>query len=302
MSSNRNTNNTDNTGNIISWVVVIVLLAIPVTIPIGIIALLIKLGVFGNRSGKRKRSKLDKKKGKRFIRYRNYYAYIEGRATVPISDIAQVSGRSERATLRDIHAMINGGYLDPGAYVDRNLGRLVLSEDEAEKLRLEVRGDSDADTKAALPSDDVAADCIYAANLAELREAGSFIKDKTISDKVSKLEELTAKIFKIAEEEPDKQKQLKRFMSYYLPTTLKLVRSYATLEKQGVKGENIMSTKKSIGEVLDTLSVGFEQQLDQLFKSDAIDIASDISVLENLMQQDGLTGSKQEFQVAQSGT
>jgi 5-bromo-4-chloroindolyl phosphate hydrolysis protein len=87
-------------------------------------------------------------------------------------------------------------------------------------------------------------------------------------------------------------------MSYYLPTTLKLVRSYATLEKQGVKGENITSTKKSIGEILDTLSVGYEQQLDQLFKSDAIDIAADINVLENLMQQDGLTGEKSGFQTA----
>jgi len=86
-------------------------------------------------------------------------------------------------------------------------------------------------------------------------------------------------------------------VSYYLPTTLKLVRSYATLEKQGVKGENILSAKQSIRNILDTLTTGYEQQLDQLFKSDAIDIAADISVLENLMQQDGLTNDKSEFQV-----
>jgi len=86
-------------------------------------------------------------------------------------------------------------------------------------------------------------------------------------------------------------------MSYYLPTTLKLVRSYATLEKQGIKGENIVGTKQSIGNILDTLLTGYEQQLDKLFKSDAIDIAADINVLENLMQQDGLVSDKQEFQV-----
>ena len=138
--------------------------------------------------------------------------------------------------------------------------------------------------------------------LAELREVSTFIKDETISDKVKRLDELTSKIFQIIEESPEKQPQLRRFTSYYLPTTLKLVRSYVTLEKQGVKGQNITNTKKSIGDILDTLSTGFEQQLDQLFKSDAIDIASDINVLENLMQQDGLTGDKSGFQVSQGGT
>jgi hypothetical protein len=78
-------------------------------------------------------------------------------------------------------------------------------------------------------------------------------------------------------------------MNYYLPTTLKLLRSYATLEKQGVGGENITSATESIGNVLDTLTKGYEQQLDQLFKSDVIDIASDIDVLENMMKQDGLS-------------
>ena len=79
-------------------------------------------------------------------------------------------------------------------------------------------------------------------------------------------------------------------MDYYLPTTLKLLRSYATLESQGIEGDNINSAKGDIGRILDTLSHGFEQQLDQLFKADALDISSDIDVLESMMEQDGLAG------------
>ena len=237
----------------------------------------------------------------RFSRYKNYYAYIEGRGVVPISDITQIAGKSTKVVTRDLQAMINNGYLEPGAYIDNELECLVLSEEAADRLRMEIRGAPGA----VMLSDDVQSDnppvSQYAAILAELREVNSFINDEAISTKVKRLEELTGKIFRIVEETPEKQPQLRRFMSYYLPTTLKLVRSYATLEKQGVKGENIMSTKKSIGGILDTLATGYEQQLDQLFKSDAIDIAADINVLENLMQQDGLTGEKSEFQTAEGG-
>ena len=235
----------------------------------------------------------------RFSRYKNYNAFIGGRDIVPLSDIAQVGGVSSKVVIKDLQAMINNGYLVQGAYIDNELECLVLSPEAAEKLRTEIRGaPSPVLTQ---PSDSTASVSQYESSLAELRDVKSLINDEAISMKVSRLEELTAKIFKIVEDTPEKQPQIRRFMSYYLPTTLKLVRSYATLEQQGVKGENIMSTKKSIGDILDTLSTGYEQQLDQLFKSDAIDIASDINVLENLMQQDGLTSDKSEFQVAQSG-
>jgi len=236
----------------------------------------------------------------RFSRYKNYNAFMEGQGIVPISAFMQMAGVSRKVVVRDINAMINSGFLETGAYIDNELDCLVLSAEAAEKMRAEIRGaKSDSPTDSKL-SDKQAGQ--YAANLAELREVNSFIKDESISDKVKRLEELTEKIFKTVEDNPQKQQQLRRFMNYYLPTTLKLVRSYATLEEQGVKGDNITSTKKSIDDVLNTLTKGFEQQLDQLFKSDAIDIASDISVLENLMQQDGLSNDSSGFQVATSGS
>ena len=228
----------------------------------------------------------------RYTRYKNYYAFINGRGVVPLSDLMQVAGAPLNAVKRDIQAMINNSYLESGAYIDYELECLVLSAEDAEKLRMDIRG-----TQNILQlSDDEPADQAIMI-LAELREVNLLIFDETISDRVHRLEEIAAMIFKTVEENPEKKQQIRRFESYYLPTTLKLVRSYATLEKQGVKGENILSAKQSIRNILDTLTTGYEQQLDQLFKSDAIDIAADISVLENLMQQDGLTNDKSEFQV-----
>ena len=62
------------------------------------------------------------------------------------------------------------------------------------------------------------------------------------------------------------------------------------LEKQGISGSNITTTKAEIERILDTLIVGYEKQLDNLFGADAIDISSDIDVLETMLKQDGLTG------------
>jgi hypothetical protein len=347
---------TDKTGEIISWIIVIILMfAFP---PLGWILLFVKLGFFSKRKAKKKRTRLDRKTGRglslflllvsialfitgasvsigalldwtagsfanltglgwgvltlfggfisffsrnivshRFSRFKNYTAFVEGRGVVPISDIAQMAGMPIKTVVRDIQIMINNGYLDNTAYIDYELECLVFSAEEAERIRREARNAQDTSSQI-----DTASENQYAAILDELREVNSSIGDEAISGKVDRLEVLTKKIFRIVEETPDKLPQIRRFMSYYLPTTLKLIRSYATLEKQGVKGENIMNAKKSIGNILDTLATGYEQQLDQLFKSDAIDIAADINVLENLMQQDGLTGDKSEFRVMESGS
>ncbi|MCL2226654.1 MAG: 5-bromo-4-chloroindolyl phosphate hydrolysis family protein [Oscillospiraceae bacterium] len=224
---------------------------------------------------------------KRLGRYVNYCAYISERNVVPLSDLAQVAGLPVRTVKRDVQTMINSGYFDFGAYIDNELESLVLSGEAAEEIRKSARPFGDIPVK-----QEVATETHYMLTINELRELNRSVADVTISGKIDKIEELTGKIFRIVDEHPEKKKQVRRFETYYLPTTMKLIRSYSTLEKQGVKGENIMAAKENIGRILDALAAGYEQQLDQLFKSDAMDIAADITVLENLMQQDGLAGDK----------
>ena len=237
---------------------------------------------------------------RRIIRYKNYYAYAMGRGVVPIPDLALAAGVSAKVVTRDIQTMLIDGYFDAGAYIDSELNSLVLSPEAAKAAREAAKTGTTAQ-KAEAPHEAIPVNP-YMAIILELRELKVNILDITISDKVDRIEGITAKIFRTIEENPQKQPQIRRFMSYYLPTTLKLLRSYATLEKQGIGGENITSTKESIGRILDTLATGYEQQLDQLFKSDAIDIASDITVLENLMQQDGLTSNRPELKTPELKT
>ena len=228
---------------------------------------------------------------RRLARYKRIYVYVFERDAVPIRDIARATGLSERAAKRDVMAMIGANYLGRDAYLDSRLDSLILTAKGSDEARHTSKGATD-ESGAPLSGE---TQNPYMAIIMELREINNSIADISISDKVERIEILTGKIFRAVEEDPGKLPQIRRFMSYYLPTTQKLLRSYATLEKQGISGENITSTKESIERILDSLTSGFEQQLDQLFSSDAIDIASDINVLENLMQQDGLAGDKSEL-------
>ena len=80
-------------------------------------------------------------------------------------------------------------------------------------------------------------------------------------------------------------------MSYYLPTTLKILRSYAQMEAQGIEGENISAAKDRIEGMMDKVVDGFEKQLDRLFQDDAMDITTDVEVLERMLDKDGLGGT-----------
>ena len=113
-----------------------------------------------------------------------------------------------------------------------------------------------------------------------------------MSKKLDRLELLITRIFHEARKDPDMVSDLKKMMSYYLPTTKKLLDAYCELDSQPVKGQNIESTKKEIEDTLDTLNTAFGNLLDSLFQETAWDISSDISVLETMLAQEGLTGHR----------
>ena len=101
---------------------------------------------------------------------------------------------------------------------------------------------------------------------------------------------VSARIFALAKKDPDKKAQLQKFMDYYLPTALKLLNTYAQLSAQDVQGTNITEAKQSIERSMDLLITAFENQLDKLFASDALDVSTDIAALEGMLNLDGLTG------------
>ena len=120
-------------------------------------------------------------------------------------------------------------------------------------------------------------------------------QDEEMSQKIARLEAVTEKIFAQAKSDPDKRPQMRKFLDYYLPTVVKLLEAYAEMEAQGVEGENIRESKRRIEDAMDTLVTAFENQLDKLFESDALDLSTDIDVMERMLRADGLTETDSPF-------
>ena len=123
----------------------------------------------------------------------------------------------------------------------------------------------------------------------EMRRLNDSIKDETISRQIDRLEEVSGKIFDCVKADPKKLPQIRKFMNYYLPTTLKLLNAYDRMSSQGVEGQNISGTMERVESMMSTIVTAFERQLDSLFGDQALDISTDITVLENMMAREGLS-------------
>ena len=126
--------------------------------------------------------------------------------------------------------------------------------------------------------------------LGEMRRLNDNIPDEKISAQIDHLEEVTRKIIDQVVEKPKKLPQIRRFMDYYLPTTLKILNAYDRMGAAGIAGENISTTQKKVEGMMDTIVQAFDRQLDALFGEEALDISTDITVMENLLAREGLSG------------
>ena len=140
----------------------------------------------------------------------------------------------------------------------------------------------------AAPEDPLAVERARA--LAELRRLDENIEDAKLSAQIVHMEEVTGKIFDIVAGQPAKLPQLRRFLNYYLPTTLKLLNAYDRMGAAGVEGANIDGTMGRIDAMMDKVVEAFDKQLDALFADEALDISTDITVLEQMLAQEGLGG------------
>ena len=200
-----------------------------------------------------------------------------------IQDIADAIPCSYEKCCKHLENCIDEGLFGPGAYLDMHRKCLVVKERPPEPTPAPASAPKPQKADPMPEADQ------YQKILDELRRVNDAIPDEEMSDKISRLEAVSAKIFEQAKSDPDKLPQMRKFMDYYLPTSLKLLNTYAELDNQGVEGENISESKRRIEQTMDTLVKAFENQLDRLFASDALDVSTDIDVMQNMLRADGLT-------------
>ena len=136
--------------------------------------------------------------------------------------------------------------------------------------------------------------------LAEMGRLYMSIRDPEVRGKINEIMRITDKIVQDAINDPSDIPQIKKFMNYYLPTTIKLLNAYDRMSAQGIEGENLDKSMKNINEMLDDAIEAYKKMLDSLFANQALDIETEIDVMNQMLAREGLSGDK-DFQVASGG-
>lgn len=199
-----------------------------------------------------------------------------------ISALANVMRSTKTKIQKDLERLLEKGYLGKKAYLDYGGERIVIDPDEARIIVQNCAEEPSPQEPETEPSDE------YDVWLKKIKEANHKIDDAVVTLCVNRIHLYTEKIFEFIRVHPEDVGQIRTFMNYYLPMTLKLLQSYDMLEEAGVAGENMRTTKKNIEETLETLAGAYRQQLDNLYSAQALDISADIDVLEQMLRRDGL--------------
>ena len=215
---------------------------------------------------------------RRSARVARYLAVMGKRGYIAVDELCAVTGKSRKKIESDLDYMVEKGLLGAGAYLDSGRGIFFRSADAFADYANATAKKENVTPKEANEG--------YAGALRAIRSANDRIADAVLSEKIDHLETVAGKIFREVEQHPEKQQQAATFLNYYLPTTLKLLDSYAKFEEAGIEGENLSRAQERIEETMDALIKGFDKQLDDLYRNEAMDIDSDIRVMENMLRRD----------------
>ena len=186
-------------------------------------------------------------------RSQRYILAIGNTDAMPIEEIAKRVNRTPSQAIKEMEKLIDKGYLGEDAYIDRQRGYFLRFGATLEEEPAPVRE---------APPTPKEAEEGYSGILRNIRHANDRIADPELSRKIERIEQVTALIFREVEEHPEKRGRIHTFFDYYLPTTQKLLDTYAEFEETGVEGENLRQTKERIEQTMDMIVDGFEHQLD----------------------------------------
>lgn len=228
----------------------------------------------------------------RVERFRTYVSCLRDRRHVKISDLAAAVKKKEAFVCKDLTKMIQMKMF-PQGHINGDQTMFLLddatyAEFETRRQELERRSqflrDETREQRQLRETIERGQQYIQA-----IRKANDDIPGEEISEKLYRLETSVGRIYAQIQKAPHKLPELRKFQEYYLPTTLKLVETYREFDGQPIAGDNIRTAKAEIEASLETIILAFDKLFDSLFAETAMDVATDISVLQTLLAQEGLT-------------
>ncbi len=235
---------------------------------------------------------------RRIQRYAQYQAVIAGRSFCEVAELAAATGRDAGFVVKDLTKMVQArlfpeGYFNPEktcfmldyATFQQYLQAQERQRREAEEKRRRKQ-QLDADPELAAIQQMMQEGNDY---LTKIREIKAALSEADAVQKLDTLADVAGKIFVYVEKHPEKLPQIRKFLCYYLPTTLKLAEAYRDLDEHDA-AEGVEESKREIREALNKINLAFGQLLSNLMQDDLLDLSADIAALETMFAQEGLTG------------
>jgi len=243
---------------------------------------------------------------KRVKRFKQYVRFLNGKNYCSIEELAYTTRKKDKFVVKDLSKMINLGMFTEAHIDDKKTCFMLTNEvyqnylDSQDALKqrnedeLKRRKQSDEEINDPRKEELIRTIKMVKNYIEQIESANDAIPGEEISAKLYRLQNIVSQIINYVEKNPKKLPEVNKFTNHYLPITLKLVNSYKELNDQPVQGDNIKSAKDQIEKSIDIINIAFEKLLDDLFEEIALDISTDISVLETLFTQEGLT--KKDFE------
>ena len=184
-------------------------------------------------------------------------------------------------------ASIMGKKLDTTTHNKRDLER--IQQEELRRRQEEERRRQEEASKIPLTGNQLADDVILKGQemLNTIRKENIIIYDETLTAQMNTLTDKCQQIFRTVSEEPAKAPQVRKFMNYYLPTTLKVLANYRLMQVRGVSWEEMSQARESAIRCMNMVLTACQKQIDALHKENMLDISTDIDVMEQMLKRDG---------------
>ncbi len=252
-------------------------------------------------SGAQRRAKVERS---------TYESIIGDYRETPVAYIAEMAGLSEDKVIGDLMRLVDEKVFAGGQFDDQ--GNFILPENTRKR---DGGGSAGAKVKIKCPfcGEKIPAnlkfcyycgepldaikeiDTIRVKTIAEIEEAGERVPEGDAKNSIKNIAEITDKIIRKYEEEPELIKDSSKFREYYLPESVNAITNYAELCSHEVLDREEQDLKDQIERSLPTIEEAFSKILRKVSIDGVYDLSADVSTLEVVLKQDGLLKSDFEM-------
>lgn len=249
---------------------------------------LLVVGFFQVRQGKQALSRME--------RYFRYMKVFEGQPYASIEELATTVAKKPKMVMKDLEYMMDEGWFLE-AHLDTKQNYFMLTDQAYQQFNDAQKGkrlrEQEEQKKQERENDPAARELDRLLEegkgyIKEIRTLNDGIAGEEVSNKLYAIEDVVESIFEQVKRKPEKMADLRKFMQYYLPMTIKVVRSYRDFENENLPSTQLEESKKEIEETLDKVRAAFIKLREKLFAEDVLDVSTDLDVLETMMSQEGL--------------